>query len=233
MGWDLSIAIEIFRHGQWEILSSKSLSEGVITPFNREESLKRARERVQENLDRSDYDNEEEWLEKVEQEAEAEAGLLDDLLFSVARNYPLFEFLARVIGLPEIKSRLGLRGLPLDTYLALIDFPHHVFSFLTLSELQTIDWKKRINRRGPTYEIKDLFPSFRDNLKGSIIQITKREFEQLDERKRKELGNRRILIADDEPIYFENIDEFLHILSLMEKIQESSNNIRMLLIFDH
>lgn len=233
MGWDLNIAIESFdeKKEQWRLLSTDALREGRIEFYEEEKALKKAISETKKNLERKYYDNDEEWLAEVNNEAEAL--VTNYFLFSVDRNYALFKYLADVVKDDDVESISGLRGLPLDSSLDRAEFAYHTFSFLTYSEIKRINWKERIDVRNRSYPVKNLYPSFRDNPRGPWLEITKEQFEASDKAARKTLQRHNLFIKVDEPIYLEEIEEFLSIVDLMAKKPKSSIAIRMLLIFDH
>lgn len=81
--------------------------------------------------------------------------------------------------------------------------------------------------------VRSVYPSFQDNPQGTFLVVTKNEFENADNEARKYLSHHCLSIRVDDPVYLENIDEFLNIIDLMKKIPKSPIAIRMLLMFDH
>ena len=271
MGLDIAIEVYDREKRRWITIKLQALEEGRIEEFDLNvelpEALKITEEDLRKNWERQEEEGqtEEEYEKEILDEISCSANkyLFSLYLATMDENNDLYQRLAAA-GYEYEGSRIvclgGRRGTPLDSPMIYSrSWDHkdkyyhpedHCFeSFLTLSELDIVDFTGRIDEPAEM-PLKDYLreigksPYLYDNkvkpkivtvngrtYTGPKLVVTEEQWKNSDRHGKKEMLGHKLYIFVDRPIYLKNIDKFLHYLDLMRKINADPRDIRMILVF--
>ncbi len=232
MGKDLCVAIKFFDRttNKWLVLSSRVLHKNKVVIFDKN----KYQQRIFDKLRTEDVDEED-----IEGEAIGEMHMY--FTMSIDRNYALFDYIASAGDRDgSVKQLSGFRGYPLDKP-SNVDYEYYFgsssASFLSVAELQNIDWDSRIDIVREITVAQYTDKELRANIRANRMVVSQEDFVAADKEATKEMLKRDLYIKIDTPRYIDKNNDFVvfskDLVDFTRRHDISPHDVRVILIFTY